>query len=142
MGVIHNKEAIEALKKTAASLQEQINNIDPGGGPTVTVTDITADLETLPEGATVEVACIQTYGKIVLLTIVIDNPGEASNQNIYKIPVDIVPYDQSAVMGLSDNCYLSVEDDEFYVTGEIPSDNIGIYNLMWIANPAPVTPGE
>lgn len=108
---------------------------------TVTVTDITEDLETLPEGATVTLACIQTYGSIVLFTLEIDNPGQGSNQEIYKLPANLCPYDPSTAIFYGDTCHLESVDGETYVVGEIPAENVCIYNLMWIANPAP-TPGE
>ena len=148
MGVIHNKMAIKRLRDgtaaAVADLQDQIDNLDPGGGLSVTVTDITADLETLPEGVTVEFAYLETYGNICTVTFSAENSGaSASEVPLYKIPADKVPYTPYSFTANSLDAYIMEGEDGYYIAFEI-GESI-ITTLQWIANPAPAPepePGE
>ena len=142
MGVIHNKEAIESLKKTAASLQEQINNIDPGGGPTVTVTDISEGL-IMPTGVTLVSALKQTYGNIIMLSFIMTiEPGASFNDVLYVIPDNELPITDTAwfVMPGTEVIWIAPVDDKLSVSADTDLEYVAM-NVMWLINP-PVTPGE
>lgn len=107
---------------------------------TVTSTDISGDLETLPEGVTVDFAHLETYGKVCSVTFGFDNSGSAvSGLPVFKIPADKMPYTPDSYTSSVNGAYVFEGEDGYYVGCDLESGLIAC--VQWIANPAP-TPGE
>ena len=112
---------------------------------TVTVTDISGDLETLPEGVTVSLANLQSYGKIRMLTFVATNSGTKVEASVlYTIPAGIMPYNSlSFITSSIDEIWIEQdsENDNYHVLFAVDAGGEIYATLTWLANPAP-TPGE
>lgn len=156
MGVIHNKSAIKRLRDgtaaAVADLQDQIDNLDPGGGLSVTVTDITEDITTDPEvmaGTTCTLAVLEKYGAIVHFHAEIEGDnGDGVNGLIYTVPDELRPrYDSGAIsvyseLGTTENTFYN---GGIYATAQYLDTRTLYSDLYWIANPAPAPepePGE
>lgn len=108
---------------------------------TVTVTDITDDLETLPEGVTVEFAYLETYGKLCSVTFSADSANPIDDVPLYKIPADKMPYTPFSMTNSDGGAFILEGEDGYYVACTIGAGLIA--SVQWIVNPAPApTPGE
>lgn len=144
MGVIDLDKRVRKLEQDGAGgaeldqLEAAVTAIE--NELTVTVTDISGDLETLPEGMTVDFAYFEKYGKICSVTFSVSNEGpHAEELPLYKIPVDKVPYTQFSYAANADGAFIIEGEDGYYVAFNV--DSALIASVQWIANPAP-TPGE
>ena len=148
MGVIDLDKRVKKLEQDGAGgaeldqLEAAVTAIE--NELTVTVTDITDDLETLPEGVTVSVANLQTYGKIRMLTFGALNSGsEVIGDVLYVLPSDVCPYDGLSFISSTSDLWMEedLENGGYNVFFGVGAGNTISGALIWIANPAP-TPGE
>ena len=149
MGVIDLDKRIKKLEQEGAGgavidqLESAVTAIE--NELTVTVTDITDDLETLPEGVTVSVASLQTYGKICMLSFAAANSGtKVDGSRMYTIPAELVPYNSlSYITSNLDEIWIEQDSEtgSYYAMFAVAASGEIYSTLTWIANPAP-TPGE
>lgn len=144
MGVIDLDKRVKKLEQDGAGgaeldqLEAAVTAIE--NELTVTVTDISGDLETLPEGVTADFAYFETYGKVCSVTFGLDNGGSSvSGLQVYKIPADKIPYTPYSYTASVNDAYILEGEDGYYIACELASGLIA--SVQWIANPAP-TPGE
>lgn len=144
MGVIDLNARVTALEQNGAG-GEELDQLEAAvtaieNDLTVTTTDITADLETLPEDVEAS-ALLQTYGKIVLLSVRAQNAGAsaASNFKLYEIPESIQPVAPDTVYVSNSVAYVE-EGNAIYIT-KIEATQEVLVNLYWFVATAP-TPGE
>lgn len=148
MGVIDLDKRVRKLEQDGAGgavvdqLEAAVTAIE--NELTVTVTDISGDLETLPEGVTVSIANLQTYGKIRMLTFSAANSGsEVVGDVLYVLPSDICPYDNASFLTSTNDLWMEedLENGGYDVFFAVGAGNTITGALIWITNPAP-TPGE
>lgn len=144
MGVIDLNARVTALEQNGAG-GEELDQLEAAvtaieNELTVTSADITDDLETLPED--VEASCIlQTYGKIVLMSIWTQNTGDnaVTNVKFYEIPESIRPLAPNVAYVSNPIAY--VGDDAAIYFREIESAQEAVVQFFWFVATAP-EPGE
>ena len=147
MGVIDLNARVSALEKNDTSSGAELDQLEAAvtaieNQLTVTVTDISEDLETLSSGLTVTFAYMETYGSLCSVTFGVENEGaQAEEVPLYQIPADKIPYTSYSYTANTGSVYLGYSGDDLYVYFDINADTSMGYSIQWLANPAP-TPGE
>ena len=149
MGVIDLDKRVKKLEQDGAGgaeldqLEAAVTAIE--NELTVTAADITADLDTLPEGVTVSIVNLQTYGKLRMLTFAATNSGaKVGGCKLYTIPAAIAPYNSlSYITSSIDEMWIEQdsEDNSYNIIFMVDANSEIYATLTWIANPAP-TAGE
>ena len=151
MGVVHNKAAIKRLRDgtaaAVADLQDQIDNLDPGGGLTVTVTDISEQVTGVTADVTLSAATMERYGNICIVTFIAENNGADDPVLLqFEVAPELCPY--NAYEGFTNSegtMVFDYIDGTVYIVASIqPGDGVNA-SVMWLINPAPApepTPGE
>ena len=147
MGIIDLSARVSALEKNDTSSCAELDQLEAAvtaieNQLTVTVTDISEDLETLPSGMTVTFAYMETYGSLCSVTFKVENEGDANEEvPLYQIPADKIPYTPYSFTANTESVYLGYSGDDLYVYFDINTNTSMEYSVQWLANPAP-TPGE
>ena len=147
MGIIDLSARVRALEKNDTSSGAELDQLEAAvtaieNQLTVTVTDISDDLETLPSGMTVTFAYMETYGSLCSVTFGVENEGDANEEvPLYQIPADKLPYTSYSYTANTGSVYLGYSGDDLYVYFDINADTSMGCSVQWLANPEP-TPGE